>query len=915
MAVKGQSLGIGLNEVAFYSTQLPFLDLFKTSPGWITHSDTEWDTQESAQLDRDENGWVRSLPATQTNSQPPRYNQIGTLMLWDIPNTYPSGRYVVVYDGVGTMDYRGARKVDAASRPGRDVIEIDSSGNGLNLRITATDPNRTGDYIRNVRVYREADLPLVELGLTFNPEFLQKIKEFGTLRFMDWMRANFTQQREWSDRPKPSDFTWGTQDRGIPVEIMVELANLTGTSPWFTMPYQASDDYIRRFAEYVRANLDPNLQVYVEFSNEVWNWGFPQSQYALQQARARWGDVEGGWMQWYGMRTAQTAQIWKSAFGPASGRVTAVMGTQTYWQGLENYALDTPAWVAEGNQPAWKSVDAYAIAGYFSGGLGSYDNTRTVLSWLNDPDGGFGKAIQQLRSGGLLPSGDSLAETFKVFQYHAQVARQRGLKLVAYEGGQHLVNSGIPNGTQAENDRLNNFFIALNRRPEMQQLYQELLNGWKAAGGELFNHFVDVNQPSRYGSWGALENLTQTTSPKYAALMNFIQQNDRWWTESDTQRKLGLYRRGTAANDTLNGGNDDDILLGGEGNDIINGSVGNDRLHGEAGTDLIRGDAGNDRIVGGAGDDTLDGGVGEDVMAGSVGNDTYQVDNIKDTTTEAANEGDDTVQATVTSRLEANLENLTLTGSSAISGTGNDLNNRLTGNGANNTLSGLAGNDTIVGGAGNDMIWGGSGDDAMTGGTGNDTYEVDSSLDVVTEALWQETDTVQASISYLLGSNVENLVLTGSSAINGTGNSLVNSLTGNGANNALEGGAGNDVMTGGAGSDQFVYAATIAYSSSAFGQDSITDFSSGTDQIVLDLTAFTALTSRAGSGFSNASEFAIVTSNTAAQTSPARIVYNRLNGNLIYNQNGGTAGFGTGSVFAVLSGNPTIAARDFLIQP
>ena len=146
----------------------------------------------------------------------------------------------------------------------------------------------------------------------------------------------------------------------------------------------------------------------------------------------------------------------------------------------------------------------------------------------------------------------------------------------------------------------------------------------------------------------------------------------------------------------------------------------------------------------------------------------------------------------MTYTLAANVENLTLTGTTAINGTGNTLNNLLTGNSANNSLSGGAGNDTIDGGAGNDT---------MVGGAGNDTYVVNVATDVVTEAANEGTDTIQSAVTLTLGNNVENLTLTGTTAINGTGNTLNNVLTGNGAANTLAGAAGNDTYVGGAGND------------------------------------------------------------------------------------------------------------------
>jgi len=210
------------------------------------------------------------------------------------------------------------------------------------------------------------------------------------------------------------------------------------------------------------------------------------------------------------------------------------------------------------------------------------------------------------------------------------------------------------------------------------------------------------------------------------------------------------------------------------------------------------------------------------------------VDSTTDGITElsTANAGTDTVQSSVTFTLATvaltNLENLTLTGTAAINATGNSLNNTLTGNSANNTLTGNAGNDTLNGGAGTDTL---------VGGDGNDTYVVDSTTDGITELSTANagTDTVQSSVTFTLATvaltNVENLTLTGSSAINGNGNSLANLLVGNSAANILNGGGGADTLTGGGGADIFDYNSTSESGPSA--RDIITDFLGGTDRIDL----------------------------------------------------------------------------------
>ena len=234
---------------------------------------------------------------------------------------------------------------------------------------------------------------------------------------------------------------------------------------------------------------------------------------------------------------------------------------------------------------------------------------------------------------------------------------------------------------------------------------------------------------------------------------------------------------------------------GNELNNVITGNSGANILDGGVGADTINAGAGNDILMGGDGNDTLDGGLDADSMTGGTGDDGYVVDNAGDAVIENPDEGTDLVQSSITYTLGSDVENLSLTGTASINGTGNELNNIITGNSGSNTLYGLEGSDTLNGGAGSDT---------MLGGTGNDIYIVDNTADIVTENSGEGTDTVQFSVSYTLSANVENLTLTGSASINGTGNDLNNVITGNSGANVIDGGAGADTMLGGGGNDIYV---------------------------------------------------------------------------------------------------------------
>ncbi|MGB3405794.1 MAG: calcium-binding protein [Microcoleaceae cyanobacterium] len=781
------SLGMGLNGIADWSTQLPFIDHFKASRVWLGHLSGRWGGINASEMDLDDKGWVKSLPVVEGQERP-----VSTLMLRGINGQYPGGRYVVLYDGEGELNYKfDAEEITSESTPGRDILEVTPGEGGIYLEIASTDPNNTGDYLRNIRVIREDQLPLYEAGATFNPDWIEKIEDFRSLRFMDWMDTNGSDQQHWEDRPQIDNASWGDGwDGGVPLEVMIDLANQVNADPWFNIPHKATDDYIRNFAEVVKEQLDPRLEANIEFSNEVWNWGFSQSKYAEAAAEERWGEeVRGGWMQWYGMRSAQMADTFTEVFGEeADQRLQLTIATQTRYKGLQEYLLNAPDWVAEGNEAPYTRFDNYAITGYFSGDLGKAKNVETVKSWFNDPDGGFEKAIQQLQDGSVLGEGDSVEATIADFHYHGEVAAEYGLEMVVYEGGTHVV--GVPGRNEAgewvnvvNDPEMTEFFIELNRRPEMADLYQQVLDGWKAAGGTLFAHFVDVGRASKWGSWGALSHLEDST-PRWDAITEFNQTNTSWWeTRNVNTFRNGLSLEGDETDNTLTGGAEEDYLAGKDGNDTLSGGLRNDGLNGGNGNDSLLGGSGDDYLGGGSGDDILKGGQGNDLLEGGDNSDRL-----------FGQAGDDI--------LNGGLDRDILRGA-----TGDDT---LNGEEGNDRLFGDAGVDNLNGGEGNDFLRGGTEDDILFGESGNDVLRGDDGNDVLDGGVEDDRLLGDAGEDTLNGGEGNDTMIGGTDAdqlMGGSGDDLLRGqggtdiLTGGEGNDNLNSGGGRDTLTGGVGND------------------------------------------------------------------------------------------------------------------
>jgi hypothetical protein len=639
MAPAKGPLGTVLTGIAQWQPQNAFINQFKSARQWIPQKEGVFDT--GAAIDLDDKGWVRSIPQGANAA----YTRVSTLLLPDGQAVRP-GRYIVTYAGEGTVNYGlNAVKIDSESRPGRDVIEVKPATSPTDgpffLNIEATDPKGTGNYIREIKVFHEEDTPLLEMGLEFTPRFLENLKFFSNLRTMDWQAINGSTETSWNQRPLETDATY--MRRGVPIEDLVALANMTETELWLSIPARADEDYIRQMATYVRDNLNPNLKVRLEYSNELWNRGgiYP-GQYLFEQAAIRWApywqslaalpenqgksltqiqEEQGSWLQYGATRTAEIAETWKQIFG-SRDRVQSVLGLQAVSPFFGRLGLSDKAWtdeqrrqgVPEANiKRATQLLDAIAIGPYIGVGFGDPANAPIIETWLSEPDGGFARLAEVLITGGytdangqrVVPfdtSASSIAGLRSAITAYKAFADELGKPLLGYEGIQSLNGYlGVEN-----NERLMAFFNEMNRRPEMGRVYDEYLKMWnEVTGGTLFTHLSDVTRYDKWGSWGALEFWNQNSSPKYDALKNY----------SNTLNATGVMLSGDAGNNTLTGDTRSDTIVGAAGADTINGGDGKDYLHGGAGNDLIIGGNGNDLLLGSTGNDTLTGGQGLDYFS------------------------------------------------------------------------------------------------------------------------------------------------------------------------------------------------------------------------------------------------------------------------------------------------------------
>lgn len=464
------SLGVNVPSIDYYNGSRPFLNLIYGS-SWQMQNTNPWGGYEDVPASSlDANGWVQAVP-------------VGYRVIRGLSVPLAGGSFVCRYNGTGSLQISGAA-----------VSNASSSAGVLRFNLTATYPNPQSamlsytvdakDYIRNIDC-REASASTTDV---FAPEFLSALTGFRTIRVMKWQTATEGNWPvSWAARNKPGDGNYLKND-GVPIELLVQLANTTASDLWVTVPWNADDDYVTRFATYVRDNLKPDRHVIVEVSNEVWNGGYPVAAQAAAEAKAEnlpsaSGTGTGGNLERYAEKTTQTMAIWKSVFAGQSSRLVRVASFQhvaTYFSNLilSYGGLD-------------KSIDAMATAPYFGFDLTSSSSADDILT--------------------ALPAKVTSAVNTAVQQ--KAIATQHGLRYLTYEAGQHLVF--------ADNVSLEQ---QVERDPRMYDIYRQFITSWQSQIGGPLSLFALTGGIGPYGSWGLVEYAGQPISkaPKMRAVADWL---------------------------------------------------------------------------------------------------------------------------------------------------------------------------------------------------------------------------------------------------------------------------------------------------------------------------------------------------------------------------------------------------------
>ena len=344
--------------------------------------------------------------------------------------------------------------------------------------------------MRNFRLLKASEEGVNLATNIFNPTFISRLSPFKALRFMDWGSTNGSPLVSWSSRNIPTSRTYGNS-AGVPYEMMIALGNKTQKDVWVCVPHQADDNFITQMATLFKDNLNSNLTIYLEYSNEVWNWQFEQAQYNnnTKPANLSYGQA-------YSERSKHIFQLWYGVFAGQTQRVKRVLGLQGGFNSLNQEIM------AQIPQSEWDMASPSYYFGLDHGATGN-----PVLTGAST-GADINTNARNAYFNSWLPTLKQDYRNVKVF----------GKQIVSYEGGQHYTNFQTVPYQQAMYDAQ---YLS-----SMYNLYNDVLDTIRNMGNKLAMSFVLSGvQESIYGSWGHLPNMYlsqpyMSVAPKYQAILD-----------------------------------------------------------------------------------------------------------------------------------------------------------------------------------------------------------------------------------------------------------------------------------------------------------------------------------------------------------------------------------------------------------
>jgi len=517
-------MGMNIYAVSYYDGTVYFIDATRHASSWISFNPENFDVWDDERpIEKTENGYPAALAD----------DQAARTILFIEDTVAPAGDYTLTWVGIGTMQFyiNGEyRTIDASSGQQTTLTIPENAELNLWLEITATDP---ADPLRDIHLW----LPgySAESESIFTPWFKAELANFNPIRLMDWTHMNETDVVHWEDRAQMDWHSWGGSyspfGQGVPYEVQIDLANEMNSDLWLNIPHSASDDYVTQLAALVHERLNPDLRVWVEYTNEHWNPLFPQNIWLFEQSQVV-GEEEGLEEYYlyhhYGRRAGEVLQIFEDTFADAPDRVIGIIG------GLAGWAYPAEATIQELEaQGQMDLIDALAIAPY----IGNYEedgswNVDALVAEMdtdNLTEDDYALIFEEMnRAVDEIYHGDG--EYAQGMRAHRALAEDYGLALVAYEAGQHLTAYDLAGvGFAGTVEAVEGVYNQVNTRPEMYDLYMHWLDEWEAFGGDTLVPFHLAGSWNEIETFGHKETILQPLEEahKYRALLDWLatQQN------------------------------------------------------------------------------------------------------------------------------------------------------------------------------------------------------------------------------------------------------------------------------------------------------------------------------------------------------------------------------------------------------